>query len=166
MDPGTNVGTHWCDNSDLSKYVSHQVLRSQMAKIDFSRSATFWLLNANYPKCKSCINADWQPFTTLKGGNSEMLDGDRWGISLEDVIASSYGGFLKNNKRNGYVSASHEGQIFKQSANPRISRFNPENRSLSMKTGTCKIMDGLCSAISKHQVYLTYKFEPDLYPKP
>lgn len=32
------------------------------------------------------------------------LDGERWGISLEDIVASSYGDFLKNGKRNGYVS--------------------------------------------------------------
>lgn len=51
------------------------------------------------------------PFTALKGGDNVTLDGDRWGISLEDVIASSYGGFLKNNKRNGYVSLSQENSI-------------------------------------------------------
>ncbi|KAJ5151252.1 uncharacterized protein N7482_010504 [Penicillium canariense] len=53
MDPGTNVGTHWCDNNDTSKY----------------------------------------------------------GISLEDIITSSYGGFLKNNKQNGYSLQSGESTV-------------------------------------------------------
>ncbi|OOQ89588.1 hypothetical protein PEBR_07498 [Penicillium brasilianum] len=93
MNPGTNVGTHWCDNSDLTK------------------SATFWLSNANYPKCKSCINNDWQPFTALKGGDNVTLDGERWGISLEDIVASSYGDFLKNGKRNGYSLQSSDSVV-------------------------------------------------------
>jgi hypothetical protein len=84
--------------------ITELVCHLQVSNVGLSRSATYWLLNANYPKCPSCISADWQPFTTLKGGNNETLDGERWGISLEDIIASSWSGFLKNGKRNGYVS--------------------------------------------------------------
>ncbi|KAJ5594360.1 uncharacterized protein N7459_000568 [Penicillium hispanicum] len=88
MDPGSNVGTHYCDNDDNSK------------------AATFWLLNANYPKCNTCVDLDWVPFTTLKGGENTTLNGETWGISLDDIIISSFGGFMQNNKRNGYALQS------------------------------------------------------------
>ncbi|KAJ5171918.1 hypothetical protein N7492_004511 [Penicillium capsulatum] len=86
MDEDTNVATRVCDNED-----------------NLDESNTFWLLNANYE--------DWDqrgayPFTMLKGGNRASLNGQKWPIHIEDVVASTYAGFLQHGKRNGYEMPS------------------------------------------------------------
>lgn len=44
------------------------------------------------------------PFQVLAGGTHEVLDGKNWGgITLDDMVISSYGGYLKNGNRNGYT---------------------------------------------------------------
>ncbi|CCF36527.1 hypothetical protein CH063_08081 [Colletotrichum higginsianum] len=43
------------------------------------------------------------PFQLLSGGTNDVLDGKNWaGITLEDIVVSSYSGYLKNGNRNGY----------------------------------------------------------------
>ncbi|KAJ5182928.1 hypothetical protein N7492_000544 [Penicillium capsulatum] len=81
LSSGTNEVTYWCDEE----------------------GNTFWLLSANYPKCPSCIGIqNWLPFGVLKGGDKKTLDGEKWGISLPDIINSTFGGFLQNGKKNGF----------------------------------------------------------------
>ncbi|KAJ0285669.1 hypothetical protein CBS470a_006269 [Colletotrichum nupharicola] len=43
------------------------------------------------------------PFQLLAGGTHDILDGKSWGgITLDDIVISSYGGYLANGNRNGY----------------------------------------------------------------
>ncbi|EQB50179.1 hypothetical protein CGLO_10404 [Colletotrichum gloeosporioides Cg-14] len=43
------------------------------------------------------------PFQQLAGGTHDILDGKSWGgITLDDIVISSYSGYLANGNRNGY----------------------------------------------------------------
>ncbi|KAF4822056.1 hypothetical protein CGCSCA5_v002762 [Colletotrichum siamense] len=43
------------------------------------------------------------PFQLLAGGTHDILDGKSWGgITLDDIVISSYSGYLANGNRNGY----------------------------------------------------------------
>ena len=108
MEPETNEATYWCDNNDTSKYVFPRETGRNTTKIlTLPRANTFWLLNGNYKPCKGGVCPEgWYPFTVLKGGDKETLDGSKWPMAFEDIITSAYGGFLQNGKRNGYVSGS------------------------------------------------------------
>ncbi|KAK1477569.1 hypothetical protein CTAM01_15163 [Colletotrichum tamarilloi] len=44
------------------------------------------------------------PFQLMAGATHDVLDGKNWGgITLEDIVISSYGGYLNNGNRNGYT---------------------------------------------------------------
>ncbi|KAL0937981.1 uncharacterized protein CTRU02_207712 [Colletotrichum truncatum] len=43
------------------------------------------------------------PFQAMDSANHDVLDGEKWGgITLDDVVISSYSGYLNNGNRNGY----------------------------------------------------------------
>ncbi|KZL64404.1 glucan endo-1,3-alpha-glucosidase agn1 [Colletotrichum tofieldiae] len=43
------------------------------------------------------------PFQPMSGGTHDVLDGKSWGgITLEDIVISSYSGYLNNGNRNGF----------------------------------------------------------------
>ncbi|OLN81958.1 hypothetical protein CCHL11_08618 [Colletotrichum chlorophyti] len=43
------------------------------------------------------------PFQPMAGGTHDVLDGKSWGgITLEDIVISSYSGYLNNGNRNGF----------------------------------------------------------------
>ncbi|TEA15562.1 hypothetical protein C8034_v011258 [Colletotrichum sidae] len=43
------------------------------------------------------------PFQPMAGGTKDVLDGKQWGgVTLDDVVVSAYGGYLRNGRRNGY----------------------------------------------------------------
>jgi len=81
---------------------------------------SFFLLNAYYnppcaPNWRSCdgapSGASTFPFQALDGGDVKTLTGnasDWGGITIGDIIQSSYSGFLLNDNKNGYVSAHFE----------------------------------------------------------
>lgn len=44
-----------------------------------------------------------RPFQRLSGGTHDVLNGTHWGgITLDDIVISSYSGYLNNGNRNGY----------------------------------------------------------------
>lgn len=44
-----------------------------------------------------------EPFQTMDGATHDVLDGTNWGgITLDDIVISSYSGYLNNGNRNGY----------------------------------------------------------------
>ncbi|KAJ5959353.1 uncharacterized protein N7479_006503 [Penicillium vulpinum] len=52
------------------------------------------------------------PFQALPGGNQQTLNGNAWGgVTLEDIVVSSYQGFQRNGNKNGYIMPKESKEI-------------------------------------------------------
>lgn len=50
-----------------------------------------------------CVGGSDLAFQSMDGSDPDNLDGKKWGgITMKDMILSSYGGFQKNGNKNGY----------------------------------------------------------------
>ncbi|KMU86905.1 hypothetical protein CIHG_04844 [Coccidioides immitis H538.4] len=116
----------------------------------------WFLLNAKYPSdCRKhpmrfgCSEPKYYKFTPLAGGDTETLDGKNWGgIRIQDIIRSSYGAFLANDRKNGYsfsldtsVVLTGDGQAVEARPFPLFDGIttpvNPPENELGYTHGWC-----------------------------
>ncbi|KAK1991283.1 hypothetical protein LX36DRAFT_704785 [Colletotrichum falcatum] len=91
-----------------------KTLHPYMTQETHDKTGVCWLGNQFYVLTVGSANVDVQedtpglpdsdpPFQALSGGTHDVLDGKHWGgITLEDMVVSSYTGYLANGNRNGY----------------------------------------------------------------
>ncbi|KAK2052459.1 dUTPase [Colletotrichum caudatum] len=91
-----------------------KTLHPYMTQETHEKAGVCWLGNQFYVLTVGSVNVDVQgdtpglpdsdpPFQALSGGTHDVLDGTHWGgITLEDMVISSYTGYLMNGNRNGY----------------------------------------------------------------
>ncbi|KAJ5624260.1 hypothetical protein N7510_000569 [Penicillium lagena] len=104
----TPPGDEWYDGFNLGTMMSSDT--AAKTQICDSSGNTWFLLNAVQNKqcgssnLENCVSTKtYYPFQELAGGTSDVLDGTSWGgITIKDIIMSSYGGFLENGGKNGY----------------------------------------------------------------
>ncbi|KAK2014520.1 hypothetical protein LZ32DRAFT_555789 [Colletotrichum eremochloae] len=99
-----------------------KTLHPYMTQETHEKTGVCWLGNQFYVLTVGSQNVDVQedtpglpdsdpPFQALAGGTHDVLDGTHWGgITLEDIVISSYTGYLMNGNRNGYNISMDDSQ--------------------------------------------------------